>query len=369
MMHLARLTIMILCTAMQPAAADDFYREELRIPMAEAGPRGLEALLIRPSGSGRYPLALISHGTPHQADDRSGYSPYVLEPHAIEFARRGFAALVVLRRGYGGSDGGYAEDFSSHLASARVAANDLRAAVAAMDSRSDVTTQGMIAVGVSTGGLASIALSENPPPGLAAVINFAGGRRSSDPAKSGTGDLKDEDALVGAFATIGLTSRTPMLWVYAANDPYYGPELLRRLLAVFTAGGGRAQLIDAPAFRNDGHKLFSGAGIPIWIPLVDVFLREQHLGTIDLLAVPLAPNLPFPPQVNDMGRAGFADYLAEGRHKAFAASPKGAFGYSFGWRTVAEAQRRALAFCKRDPDCVPYAIDDELVSKDSAEAP
>src|SRR3954451_10744911 len=71
-------------------AAGDFYQEDLRIPMASAGPRGLEALLIRPVGSRRYPLALISHGTPREIDKRAGMSPYRLYPQAIEFARRGF---------------------------------------------------------------------------------------------------------------------------------------------------------------------------------------------------------------------------------------------------------------------------------------
>ncbi len=53
------------------AAADELYREELRIPMAAAGPRGLEAVLIRPAGTRRYPLALISHGTPRDESERA----------------------------------------------------------------------------------------------------------------------------------------------------------------------------------------------------------------------------------------------------------------------------------------------------------
>ena len=64
------------------------------------------------------------------------------------------------------------------MIAANASAADLRAAVDAMNRRADVTTQGMIAAGVSAGGFASIALSADPPPGLAAVINFAGGRGS-----------------------------------------------------------------------------------------------------------------------------------------------------------------------------------------------
>ena len=74
MMRAARLAIgpcLIVCAALQPAAADGFYREDLRIPLAAAGPRGLEAMLLRPSGTRRYPLALISHGAPRDAADRA----------------------------------------------------------------------------------------------------------------------------------------------------------------------------------------------------------------------------------------------------------------------------------------------------------
>ena len=152
-----------------------------------------------------------------------------------------------------------------------------------------------------------------------------------------------------------------MLWIYAENDKSFRPDLAHRLFDAFAAGGGRVQLIDAPAFRSDGHRLFSGAGIPIWAPLVDAFLRERHLGSIDLFAAPLAPDLPPPPQLKDTGRANFADYLAAGPHKAFAASPTGAFGYRSGMRSTAEATSAALAGCgKHALNCAPYAIDDEL---------
>ena len=158
---------------------------------------------------------------------------------------------------------------------ANASAADLRAAVDAMSRRADVTTQGMIAVGVSAGGFASIALSADPPPGLAAVINFAGGRGSR-----ADNDVCDEDALVRAFATIGKTSRIPMLWVYASNDKFFGPELVRRMHAAFTAAGGRAQFVDAPAIRRDGQRCFPHGSLGLdadgrWIP------ARENLGTRD----------------------------------------------------------------------------------------
>ncbi|MBX9648437.1 MAG: CocE/NonD family hydrolase, partial [Xanthobacteraceae bacterium] len=218
MKRAVRLAIMVLClivgAALRPAAADDFYREDLRIPLAAAGPRGLEALLIRPAGTRPYPLALISHGTNAKAELRQSLSPYRYYRQAIEFARRGFAAVVVMRRGYGDSGGDYAEgksccEIASFLRTAKADVDDLRAAVAAMKRRSDVTTQGMIAVGVSTGGFATVALASDMPAGLAAAINFAGGIRrdngeANDPRKAG-----DQDALVETIRGFGTKSGVP----------------------------------------------------------------------------------------------------------------------------------------------------------------
>jgi dienelactone hydrolase len=364
-MRVVLLAALMVAMAIPPAMADEFYREELRIPMPAAGPRGLEALLIRPAGAQQYPLALITHGTSSDAQKRHEWTPYVFYRQAIEFARRGFAALVVMRRGNGDSGGDYADQggcctLASYLRTAKASADDLRAALAAMQGRADVTTKGMIAIGVSTGGFATIALTSDPPPGLAAAVNFAGGAHRSALTGTGLRNVDDEDALVSAFRTLGKNSRTPTLWIYAENDTFFRPDLAHRLLVAFTSGGGRAQLIDAPAFGSDGHLLFL-YGMPIWTRMVDDFLREENLGSRDLRAAPALPALLPPPELGETGRAAFADYLASGQHKAFATSPKGGFGYFTGARSPLNARNEALAVCARyAQDCGLYAIDNEL---------
>jgi hypothetical protein len=87
------------------ANAAEFYTEDLRISMAAAGPQGLQAFLVRPAASKRYPLALLSHGTPRDFDDRATTTAHKYYTITLEFTRRGFAALIVLRRGYGTSPG------------------------------------------------------------------------------------------------------------------------------------------------------------------------------------------------------------------------------------------------------------------------
>jgi dienelactone hydrolase len=342
-----------------PARAAQFYTEDLRIPMAEAGPQGLEAFLVRPAGTKRYPLALLSHGSPRSFGDRASMNAHEYYGIALEYARRGFAALIVMRRGYGTSPGGRVDSVhgcnnAAYLPAAAVAVADLRAAIDAMARRSDVTTTGMIAAGHSAGGLATVALTAQAPPGLVAAISFAGGRGSRD-----DDDVCNEDGLVQAFASFGRTSRVPMLWVYATNDLYFSPELARRFYDGFRASGGNAKFVAAPPFGEDGHYLYSVASRPQWTPYVDAFLRERGLSG-DLLSPP--DPLPPPRQFNEAAKAEFARYLASTLpHKAFAVSPNGGYGWRSGRATVDDAQRDSLAACmKWSATCTLYAVDDRL---------
>ncbi|MEY9740982.1 dienelactone hydrolase [Bradyrhizobium japonicum] len=341
------------------AMAAEFYTEDLRIPMTEAGPQGLEAFLVRPAGTKRYPIALLSHGSPRSFDDRATMSAHKYYGIALEYARRGFAALIVMRRGYGTSPGGRVDSVggcanAAYLPAAAVAVADLRAAIDAMGRRADVTTSGMIAAGHSAGGLATVALTAQAPPGLIAAISFAGGRGSRD-----DDDVCNEDGLVRAFATFGKTSRVPMLWVYATNDSFFGSDLARRLYDGFRGNGGHAKFIAAPPYGDDGHYLYSVVGRPQWTPYLDAFLRERGLGH-DILSLP--DPLPPPGQLNEAARAEFSRYLASTMlHKAFAVSPNGGYGWRSGRTTADDARRDSLSACmKWSPTCTLYAVDDQL---------
>ena len=101
--------------------------------------------------------------------------------------------------------------------------------------------------------------------------------------------------------------------------------------------------------------------------VVDEFLRAQNLGRRDLLPPPIPAALQPPPRLSEKGRAGFADFLAAGPHKAFAMSPQGAWAFRSRLQSAAEAQAKALEECgKRAPNCVVYAVDDALPAKADA---
>ena len=57
--------------------------------------------------------------------------------------------------------------------------------------------------------------------------------------------------LVEETAAFGRTSRIPMLWIYAENDTYFGPELTKRMHEAFIAAGGKAEYHMLPPFESD----------------------------------------------------------------------------------------------------------------------
>ena len=259
-----------------PATAAGLVRQSLAIAVTIDGkPATLEAVMIRPDGPGPFPLAVLSHGSPRRVADAATMSAAALVPQATVFARRGWAAVSFLRRGYGGSSGPRVEGYGGcadpdYFAAGRRGAADIRAVIERLAADPLIDGGRVISVGVSAGGFASVALTAAPPPGLVAAISFAGGRGS---------DKSDmvcrEERLIDAFRRFGQTSRVPMLWVYAENDHFFGPPLARRFLAAFAGAGGRAQFIAAPAFGDDGHRLFGSRGIETWTPWVDRFLAAE----------------------------------------------------------------------------------------------
>jgi len=331
--------------------AEGLRQDALKIPAVIAGPRGatsveLEAIVVRPDDGRPHPLAILNHGSPRKADQRPKMSPYALWAQAAAFARRGWVAVAFLRRGYGQSGGSWAENWGAcsnpdYATAGRAGASDIAAVATFMRAQPYVSNAKWISVGYSAGGFATVALTANPPPDLAAAISFAPGRGSTGPDT-----VCEEGRLVAAFADYGRTSRIPLLWVSAENDHFFGPKLVSQLTAAFAKAGGNVTYVPTPPFADDGHGLFSAVdGMPIWSPIVDRFLMENRLALRDrLIDVPL-PNVAAPSSLSSRGRESFKTYLASGPNKAFAIAGDGHFGWATGRRSSDEARKDALAFC------------------------
>jgi dienelactone hydrolase len=330
------------------AAPKGFLFLDLRIPMESAGPRGLQALLVRADEPGPHPLAIITHGTNYSEQVRRQRSPHSQLPLAMEFARRGWTAVIVLRRGNGDSGGEFQEGVGicqrqTYEKIGTASADDLRTAIDFLAKRPDVDPNRIIALGVSGGGFAAVALTADPPPGLIAAINFAGG---SSPYRNLPACT---DNLVAAFRSFGVKSRVPMLWVYSVNDAVFWPEVAQRFYAAFSDAGGKARFIQAPAFEENGHNLFGARGAPIWTVYVDEFLKSRNLQLrtrLLPLPSPVASPVHPPSELPQAEMPYFQQYLAAQNQKALAISASGNARYAYGFAAAADAKKSALALCQ-----------------------
>ena len=350
-----------------PRAADvvqprGLVRELDSVPFSQ--PNGptlyLKAIVARPAAAGRFPLVVISHGSPRRITEAKKRDLDWADWIADDFARRGWAAATVLRRGYGASDGAAADSYGAcnepqFRAAGLTSAQDIVQAVRYFQKQPYVDPTRVLLVGVSAGGFGSIAAASLAPTGVVAVVNFAGGRGSVS-----ADVVCKPDELVEAYGDFGKTVQVPSLWIYSQNDHFFGPDLARRMFAAFKSSGAPGELIIAPPYQRDGHNLIFGQ--PIWRDAVYDFLKRNHLPFA-------APTLPQPPQASAAIAQAFADYLATPNYeKAFVIGPGGAYGWASGYNTADAALAAAREQCEQNCKVV-HAIDDTLADAAAGSQP
>jgi dienelactone hydrolase len=249
--------------------------QEWRIP----GPGGvlMDATVFRPPGNARAPLMVMNHGSPAASAERPGMKRPQYMAVSSFFVSRGYVVVLPLRRGYGATGGHWAEEYGrcnnpDYFDAGLQTAADIRAAIDYMRGQSFVAPDHTIVVGQSAGGWGTLALSSLNPPGVPAMIDFAGGRGGHQP---GVGNC-EPTALVKAAGKYGATARVPLLWINSANDTFFEPKLVNRMVEAYTKAGGQAVHRPVAAFGTEGHNLASrDSGAPIWRPLVEEFLQGK----------------------------------------------------------------------------------------------
>ena len=271
------------------ASADDRaaaqpLREEV---WALLTPLPMFAYVVRPVGAGPFPLAVMNHGIAIGEKERGFYPLVEFRDAAFWFARHGYFVVAPVRYGVTAVDVPERGHFSLLFAHVGKCDNpNFRGPglmIATLDqwvidfmkSEATVMPEKAIVVGQSGGGWGAIALSSLNPSSVRAIITFAAGRGGRVDGKPNNNCAPDK--LVDATREFGRTSRIPMLWIYAENDTYFGPDIAKRMHEAFTAAGGNAEFHVLPPFGSDGHFLISSPdGVPIWSPLVSRFLDEHQ---------------------------------------------------------------------------------------------
>ena len=252
----------------------------------------LQGLVVKKvAATGRLPIMLYTHGSTPSAKLRQEMTPRGVKDATLrlvrDYARRGWLAVFVLRRGYGQSDGpdpvtGFKCDSPtpSFADGMNMAADDLEATLNYIGRRDDADASRTMVLGVSGGGGAAVALSSRSIAGLQLVINVSGGLSLANCDRNA-------ERLIEAMRTFGTKSRVTNLWYYAKTDSHFPEETVSKMRAAFLEGGAYAKLLHYPRLTMpgtetlDGHELWSKMASTVMLD-VDGYLRAHDLPTWDI---------------------------------------------------------------------------------------
>lgn len=260
----------------------------VQVPLVLSGLFGKKEVLLtattfHPLGEGPFPLIILSHGTNSDPVIRHKIGRYRLVPQIREFLKRGFAVLVPIRRGHGSTGGTWVEHYGTsctnpfYYEAGMETAKEIMAAIHYGSKLSYVQPDKILLVGQSAGGFGSLATASLNPPGAIGVVNFSGGHGGNPDTRPGMPCASER--LVDTIRKFAKTIKIPVLWHYAENDLFFGPQVVRDMFAAFQEAGAAGRLVIQPSFGKDGHSLFgSRNGIPIWTPEFDRFIMELGVG-------------------------------------------------------------------------------------------
>ncbi|MHB2168030.1 alpha/beta hydrolase family protein [Alsobacter sp. R-9] len=347
------------------ARAPEFVQESGFLPVTVDGATvRLETMTVRLAGPATpRPIAIITHGKPAGLDDVAVVHASSYRAIARDLARRGWLAVVVVRRGFGLSEGELAyanlcradRDLGALF---RRESDDLAAVLSVVSRRKDADPGRAIAIGVSAGGAVALALAARPPRGLRAVINVSGGLRLNS--------CPYEERLVRAL--VEQPPKVPTLWIYARNDQTFPPPIATAMHAGVAATGADARMVMLDPVGEDGHMLFTlPEGRTRWLAALDAFLRDLGLPTLGESEIDAIMAAGLEPQQ----RQAVTRYVGIPGEKAMARPAGGGkLNWYMGAADVAQARRLALEQCQKSaPQCEIVAENNRLVLGASPPAP
>jgi dienelactone hydrolase len=379
----ARLVILLValaCSAARPAWSDDLLETAAPLPVTIGKDVvRLDGLIIRRSDAqGRLPIAILTNGGFAIATGGGGANIATYAHYARDLARRGWLAVVVMRRGFGQSEGRKPDPITCQAASlgawANAAADDLQATIENVAKRPDADASRVIVIGSEIAGVAAVALSARNPPGLVGVIAVSGGLQAES-------NCPINDLLVEQYRAFGTRNRVPNLWIYSRSDKLFSPDLAERLHSAFLDAGGDVKFV---MFFHDGDvgtAIFSQA-TGAWYAQMDAFLRVRSLPTWSPADVwTFVERLKITDRIERENVAGvlFQYYFAAPGEKAIAfspslqaawvrpqnkvvAEPRLPLTYQFGAKSLDEARSSALANCQKvAQDCAIVMENDRFV--------
>lgn len=280
MVCLALLAMLAMLPPMPARAA--LLETQYRIPVnvtnrfGRSFEREIVVTVFRDDAVARAPYLLLNHGRAGTAAERAAMGRARYSTVSPWLVRQGYVVIVPTRMGYGVTGGEDVEesgacnsrDFQPGFLAAAAQSRQALAWLARFDWLD--ATQG-VALGQSYGGATTLAIAAGGFPGLRGGFNFAGGS-GGDPVHTPEQPCSP-GRLQQVYEGFAKTTRVPVAWFYSANDKYWGPDLPRRWFKAWSEAGGKGSFNPLPAYRNDGHGIFTGEPAA-WMPLVEKLLGE-----------------------------------------------------------------------------------------------
>jgi dienelactone hydrolase len=362
-----------------PQLAADLFEAVAKVPVTVqpmfGDPRSGEMIVthFKPPGDGPFPAVIMHHGRA-QDNERANPGRWRYIDIARYWTRRGVAVFVPTRLGYGDTglepDPEYTGNCNQkrYDLAAKATATQSVAAIEFAIKQPWVNKNKVIVMGQSMGGFTTIATMEAKHPSVIAAINFAGGG-GGDP-KNRPRDPCGYTQMGSAFATAGKANAgaTPMLWLYAENDNYWGALIPRKWHEAYTSAGGKAEFVMFPPVGSEGHSMI-GTARNLWRPVVDKFIAQFGIAAPKSKDTPAATNFAalddaskLPLVKDDVKTNGYRRFLNADVPRAFAIGPKGEWSFQSGDDAVKRTFARCAEFAKTD--CKLYAVDDAVVWKE-----
>lgn len=251
-----------------PVKVRSLYRQEFEPT--------IKVTVFRESERAKSPFLLLNHGRPPSVADMAKPPRYRYAELSRYFVSLGFAVLVPTRVGYGELGGPDVED-SGHCSAKfyePAYANAVSESIAVLEAASKLSFMDMsrgVAVGQSFGGATAIALAASAPPSVKGTINFAGGGGGNPETRPA--NPCSPQRLKALFADYGKSAKVATLWLYSENDRYWGADLPKEWFAAFQASGGHGKFVSLPAYKDNGHGIFTG-NPAAWQPAFEAFIHE-----------------------------------------------------------------------------------------------
>ena len=271
-MQIRRIAIGLLVYAVVAAAFAGNATVPVGDPSYAKSPPVLEAFVYRPTGAGPFPILILNHGSAGGAPKES--IPWKRD--ATYWSERGYIVVAPMRRGRGKSTGTSPESedkncqVSDWFNTLPQSMQDLDAIIEFAEKLPGAMPGAVTMIGVSRGGFLSVAYAAEGKykSKIRSVVNFVGGwvAQAEDQC------LKDFNSI--AFERYGKETRTPMLWLYGANDLFYGDASVKSYIDVFRKAGGVADFHLMEGVPENGHWLPQYQAK--WRSLVDSFLRSTN---------------------------------------------------------------------------------------------